>query len=84
MDAIDGLLYTPASFVCDKCGFRLEKRTIMAATGAGGREDRRRTVRGALSERWRTDAPRDVERDGDGFKRIGSRTHARTDRVVCG
>ena len=33
MDAIDDLLYSPASFVCDKCGFCLEKRTIVAATG---------------------------------------------------
>lgn len=36
MDAIDELLYTPASFVCDKCGFRLEKRTMVAATGQVG------------------------------------------------
>jgi hypothetical protein len=36
MDAIDELLYTPASFVCDKCGFRLEKRTMIAATGQVG------------------------------------------------
>lgn len=36
MDAIDELLYTPASFICDKCGFRLEKRTMLAATGEVG------------------------------------------------
>ena len=36
MDAIDDLLYSPASFVCDKCGFCLEKRTIVAATGQVG------------------------------------------------
>jgi hypothetical protein len=36
MDAIEELLYTPASFVCDKCGFRLEKRTMLAATGQVG------------------------------------------------
>ena len=36
MDAIDLLLYMPASFVCDKCNFQLEKATILAATGEIG------------------------------------------------
>jgi hypothetical protein len=36
MDDIDALLYTPGSFVCPKCGFRLEKRTMIAATGEVG------------------------------------------------
>ncbi len=36
MDAIEELLYTPASFACDKCGFRLEIRTMLAATGEVG------------------------------------------------
>ena len=36
MDDIDALLYMPASFVCDECGFRLEKRTLIAQTGQVG------------------------------------------------
>jgi hypothetical protein len=36
MDAIEEAIYTPASFVCDVCGFQLEKRTISAATGDVG------------------------------------------------
>ena len=32
MDEIDLLLHMPASFVCDACGFQLEKRTISAQT----------------------------------------------------
>lgn len=36
MDTIDELLYTPASFVCTECGFRLEKRTMVAETGEVG------------------------------------------------
>ena len=36
MDNIDALLYMPASFVCDECGFHLEKRTLIAQTGQVG------------------------------------------------
>jgi hypothetical protein len=36
MDSIDLLLYMPASFVCDKCGFCLENRVMIAATGQVG------------------------------------------------
>ena len=36
MDEIDLLIYTPSSFVCDKCKFRLEKQTIVASTGQVG------------------------------------------------
>ena len=36
MDDIDALLYMPASFVCPECGFRLEKRTLIAQTGQVG------------------------------------------------
>lgn len=36
MDDIDLLIYTPASFVCDKCGFALEKRSMCFATGTLG------------------------------------------------
>ena len=36
MDEIDQLLYVPASFVCDTCGFQLEKRSISARTGQVG------------------------------------------------
>ena len=36
MDDIDALLHMPASFVCDECGFRLEKRTMIAQTGEVG------------------------------------------------
>lgn len=32
----DFLVFMPASFVCGRCGFQLEKRTISAATGAVG------------------------------------------------
>lgn len=33
MDAIDLLLYMPASFVCDECNFHLEKAILYAASG---------------------------------------------------
>lgn len=36
MDEIDLLLYLPGSFVCRKCHFLLEKRTISASTGQIG------------------------------------------------
>jgi hypothetical protein len=36
VDAIDQLLYMPASFVCDKCNFHLEKATLFAASGEIG------------------------------------------------
>ena len=32
----DFLVFTPASFVCGVCGFRLEKRLMVAATGEVG------------------------------------------------
>lgn len=36
MDEIDLLLYLPGSFVCRKCHFLLEKRTISASSGQIG------------------------------------------------
>jgi len=33
VDAIDLLLYMPASFVCDECNFHLEKAILFAASG---------------------------------------------------
>lgn len=36
MDDIDALLYKPGSFVCPKCGFVLEQRTISVSTGQIG------------------------------------------------
>ena len=36
MDDIEAVLYMPASFVCDECGFHLEKRTLIAQTGQVG------------------------------------------------
>lgn len=36
MDEIDLLLYLPGSFVCRRCHFLLEKRTISASTGQIG------------------------------------------------
>lgn len=32
----DFLVFMPASFVCGRCGFQLEKRTMVAATGQVG------------------------------------------------
>ena len=59
MDDIEAVLYMPASFVCDECGFHLEKRTLIAQTGQVG--IKRGGEEPDPCPRWVGHAARDVE-----------------------